>query len=271
MADYAIGDLQGCYSEFDALLKRVNFNPSKDHLYLVGDIVARGPDSLGCLERLYAMQGSVSITLGNHDLHMIACYHLNKPHNPKDKLSAVFSSSKLTDYIQFLQQQPLALWLEKYDIFISHAGLNPNWSIKKALKRARFAKNCYQGADARHFFSHMYDTHPPKWQSTLSNEAKFRYIVNYFTRMRFVDKEAHLDLTNKTSTSANSSTIPWFEHPNITQLTQQIVFGHWAAIEGKTQRANIHGLDTGCVWGGEMTLMELSKKERFVESSHSFI
>ena len=271
MANYAIGDLQGCYSEFDALLKRVNFNPSQDHLYLVGDIVARGPDSLACLERLYKMQGSVTITLGNHDLHLIACHYLNKPANPKDKLDAVFSSPKRSEYIHFLQQQPLALWLERYDMLISHAGLNPNWSIKKALKRARFAESCYQGSDANHYFANMYDSHPLEWQSTMSNEAKFRYIVNYFTRMRFVNLLGELDFSNKTNISEDSSILPWFEHPNISELNQQITFGHWAALEGKVNAENIHALDTGCVWGGAMTLMELSKKDCFVEKSHSFI
>lgn len=271
MADYAIGDLQGCYCEFDTLLKRVNFNPSQDHLYLVGDIVARGPDSLACLERLYKMQGSVTITLGNHDLHLIACHYLNKPANPKDKLDAVFSSPKRSEYIHFLQQQPLALWLERYDMLISHAGLNPNWSIKKALKRARFAENCYQGSDANHYFANMYDSHPLEWQSTMSNEAKFRYIVNYFTRMRFVNLLGELDFSNKTNISEDSSILPWFEHPNISELNQQITFGHWAALEGKVNAENIHALDTGCVWGGAMTLMELSKKDCFVEKSHSFI
>tara|TARA_B100002049_G_scaffold142358_1_gene105646 strand:- start:1811 stop:2626 length:816 start_codon:yes stop_codon:yes gene_type:complete len=271
MADYAIGDLQGCYFEFNRLLERVNFNPSQDHLYLVGDIVARGPNSLACLERLYNMQGSVSISLGNHDLHLIACHYLNKPANPKDKLDSVFDSPKRADYIQFLQHQPLAIWLAQYDTFISHAGLNPNWSIKKALKRARFAESCYRGSDANHYFTHMYDPHPNEWQSTLSNEAKFRYIVNYFTRMRFVDIDGKLELNNKTNVSDNSSIIPWFEHPNISQLKQHVVFGHWAALEGKTNKENVHGLDTGCVWGGSMTLMELAQKKHFIESSHSFI
>mgnify|MGYP003135947952 FL=1 len=271
MADYAIGDLQGCFTEFDALLKRVNFNPSQDHLYLVGDIVARGPDSLACLERLYSMQGSVSITLGNHDLHLIACHHLNKPANPKDKLEPLFNSSKRADYIQFLQQQPLAIWLENYNMFISHAGLNPNWSVKKALKRARFAESCYQGDDAHHYFTHMYDPHPLEWLKSLSDEEKFRYIVNYFTRMRFVDHDGKLDLNNKTNTSIDTSFIPWFEHPNILKLKQQITFGHWAALEGKVEYKNIHALDTGCVWGGAMTLMELSKNKYHTESSHSFI
>lgn len=125
MADYAIGDLQGCFSEFNTLLQRVNFNPSQDHLYLVGDVVARGPDSLACLDHIYKHQDSMTITLGNHDLHMVACYYLNKSINPKDKLGPIFESPHLARYISFLQTQPLAIELKQYNCFISHAGLKP--------------------------------------------------------------------------------------------------------------------------------------------------
>lgn len=156
-------------------------------------------------------------------------------------------------------------------MLISHAGLNPSWSIKKALKRASFAQQCYQGADATHYFANMYDPHPLQWQSNLSSEAKFRYIVNYFTRMRFVNLTGELDFANKTSISEDSSIIPWFDHPDISKLKQHIAFGHWAALEGKVKQENIHALDTGCVWGGAMTLMELNTKDYFVEKSHSFI
>ena len=120
MADYAIGDLQGCFKEFSTLLQRVDFNPSKDHLYLVGDIVARGPDSLACLDFIYQHQDSMTITLGNHDLHMIACYFLNKPTNPKDKLAPIFKSSLLKRYISFLQTQPLALYLKTHNLSLIH-------------------------------------------------------------------------------------------------------------------------------------------------------
>ena len=164
MADYAIGDLQGCFNEFSLLLKQVDFNPSKDHLYLVGDIVARGPDSKACLDYIYQHQDSVSVTLGNHDLHMIACYLNNVAPNPKDKLTTLFNSSKLPDYIAFLQTQPLALYLEQYDCFISHAGLNPDWSCEQAIQHAQFAQQCYGADNAKFFLKNMYQPHPLKWK-----------------------------------------------------------------------------------------------------------
>ena len=271
MANYAIGDLQGCYKEFQALLLQVDFNPSTDHLYLVGDIVARGPDSLACLDYLYTHQDSITVTLGNHDLHLIANYMLNKPANPKDKLSAVLSSEKLPAYIALLLKQPLALWLESEQVFISHAGLNPQWSIKQALQHAQFAQNCYQSSHAHDYFKHMYEQHPTSWSEQLSDFEKFRYIVNYFTRMRFLTIDEQLELTYKGGITDSNAMIPWFRHPRFNTFKKHIVFGHWAALEGKTQQENIHALDTGCVWGGRMTLMELKNKKRFSTNSVDFI
>lgn len=271
MADYAIGDLQGCYDEFQALLTLVNFNPAKDHLYLVGDIVARGPKSLACLEYLYKNQDSVTITLGNHDLHMIACYLLGKPINPKDNLDTVFSSPKLSHYIHFLRQQPLALWLKKYKTFISHAGLNPDWSISKALKHAQFATQCYQSDEVNSFLMGMYAQHPPHMSKQLTDIERFRFIVNYFTRMRFLTLDGKLELKSKGAIDDKNTIVPWFSHPRFQSLNCDIIFGHWAALEGKTPLPNLHALDTGCVWGGEMTLMELKNKQSFSVNSNQFI
>lgn len=268
MADYAIGDLQGCFNEFNALLQRVDFNPSKDHLYLVGDIIARGPNSLACLDYIYRHQNSVTITLGNHDLHMIACHYLNKPANPKDKLAPIFDSNKLQRYISYLQTQPLALYLEKHNSFISHAGLNPDWPVKQALKHAQFAQTCYQSSNAKMFFKLMYQPHPIAWSSALDEFEKFRYIVNYFTRMRFLTHENKLELNAKGAITQSNTLIPWFCHPNIDNAKQNIIFGHWAALKGETGYKHVHALDTGCVWGDSMTLMELANKKRITEKSH---
>ncbi|NMM40064.1 symmetrical bis(5'-nucleosyl)-tetraphosphatase [Pseudoalteromonas arctica] len=267
MANYAIGDLQGCYKEFQALLLQVDFNPSKDHLYLVGDIVARGPDSLACLDYIYTYQDSITVTLGNHDLHLIANYMLDKPANPKDKLSALLASDKLPAYIDLLKQQPLALWLQQEQVFISHAGLNPAWSIKQALQYAECAQNCYRGPDARDYFKHMYDQHPTTWNEQLTDFEKFRYIVNYFTRMRFLTLDEQLELTFKGGITDSNAMIPWFKHSRFTTFKKHIVFGHWAALGGITNQANIHALDTGCVWGGAMTLLELKNKQLFSTNS----
>ena len=267
MADYAIGDLQGCFDEFSLLLKQVDFNPSKDHLYLVGDIVARGPDSKACLDYIYQHQDSVSVTLGNHDLHMIACYLNNVAPNPKDKLTTLFNSSKLPDYIAFLQTQPLALYLEQYNCFISHAGLNPDWSCEQAIQHAQFAQQCYGADNAQYFLKNMYQPHPLSWSEQLDDAAKFRYIVNYFTRMRFITPDNLLDFNAKEATANSHSLIPWFSHPKIVNAQHDLIFGHWAALEGQTPYKHLYALDTGCVWGGSMTLIDLQSKQKFSEKS----
>ncbi|MEM0514003.1 symmetrical bis(5'-nucleosyl)-tetraphosphatase [Pseudoalteromonas sp. YIC-827] len=260
MTQYAVGDIQGCYQELDALLKRIDFNPSKDHLYCVGDIVARGSDSLACLRRLQAMEHAVSITLGNHDLHLLATVALGKEANPKDKLAALLTAPDCPQLLAFLQRQPLAIWLEKRRMLISHAGLSPQWSLSQALQQARFAEQCYQGEDAAYYFARMYQNAPSQWHEAQSKVEKFIYTINAFTRMRFVNKQGALNLSDKGAPNQNGPLIPWFNHPNRGGEDFDIVFGHWAALEGHTGIAHIHALDTGCVWGGSMTAMNLKNK-----------
>lgn len=269
MADYAVGDIQGCYRELSALLKKVDFNPSRDHLYCVGDIVARGPRSLKCLRTLESLQGSVSISLGNHDLHLLACHHLNKKPNPKDKLAPVFAAKDKNQLMAFLQHQPLAIWLDNYQTLICHAGLSPEWSLKKGLKRAAKAQKCYQGKDAAHYFSIMYANTPNQWQYATNKDQRFIYTINSFTRMRMVNQSGALNFAYKGKPSGNKQLIPWFMHQKRQQDDFSIVFGHWAALEGQTHCKKIHALDTGCVWGNNMTLMELSHKKRRLHSIKS--
>jgi bis(5'-nucleosyl)-tetraphosphatase (symmetrical) len=268
VADYVIGDLQGCYAEFISLLQQVDFNPSKDHLYLVGDVVARGPDSLACVDYLYQQQGSVSITLGNHDLHLLATYLNHKKPNEKDKLTALFNSEKLSEYIKFLQHQPLAIWLNSYNSLICHAGLNPQLSLKKALEYAKEAEQCYQGEQATFYLSNMYGSVVNSLAKVDSALSQFCFTVNSFTRMRFVNQHLAMDFTNKASPkNGNQDVLPWFNvnpenHNNI-----NIIFGHWAALEGRTPYTNLFALDTGCVWGKSMTLIELKNKTRYQQNA----
>lgn len=262
MADYAIGDLQGCFTPLQILLDMVDFNPSRDHLYCVGDIVARGPDSLACLNLLAKQTNSVTITLGNHDLHFLACVETNQAANPKDKLESLFNFPQLSHLVDFLKAQPLAYFHEQTKSFISHAGLYPTWSIEQALDFARHAERCYQGVNSTDYFRQMYG------QATLNDctssdpFAKFRAIVNVFTRMRFLDPSGELDFKQKEGLSVSSTElIPWFNHPALSHFPYNIMFGHWAALEGKTNKHNIYALDTGYVWGGAMSLINLKTKE----------
>ncbi|WP_440055197.1 symmetrical bis(5'-nucleosyl)-tetraphosphatase [Pseudoalteromonas sp. T1lg65] len=260
MANYAIGDLQGCFAPFIRLLEEVDFNPSRDHLYSVGDVIARGPDSLACLNFLYQNAGAVTITLGNHDLHFLACSALNKAPNPKDKLEAVFNSEMHPAFVEFLRSQPIAIWLEQQKTFISHAGLHPSWKIAQAIEYARFAESIYQSEKATEFYAAMYGKHPNQAIESLSNKEKFKAIVNVFTRMRFVDANGDLELTNKSGPNAAQELLPWFKFGYL-EPSIRYIFGHWAALEGKTDKSNIIALDTGCVWGGHLTMLNLDTNE----------
>ncbi|ATC97847.1 symmetrical bis(5'-nucleosyl)-tetraphosphatase [Pseudoalteromonas spongiae] len=263
MAKYVIGDLQGCFNEFISLLKTVDFNPSRDHLYLVGDIVARGPDSLACLKYLFAQQGSVTITLGNHDLHLLATYFTQKTSNPKDNLQALFNAKKLPTYIEFLRQQPLAVWLEKYNTFISHAGLNPQLSLQKAIELCAKAQKKYQGDNAQFYLANMYGNSVNCISQANDKLSRFTYTVNAFSRMRFVNQHGQMDFANKGPASQNSPELfPWFDVNTNNHSDINICFGHWAALKGQTPYPNLFALDTGCVWGEHMTLLELKSKKK---------
>ncbi|MFC3033461.1 symmetrical bis(5'-nucleosyl)-tetraphosphatase [Pseudoalteromonas fenneropenaei] len=262
MARYVVGDLQGCFTPLVELLDQVDFNPSKDHLYCVGDIVARGPDSLACLSFLAKNASSVSITLGNHDLHLLACQALHKAPNPKDKLAALFAHPDFNHYLAFLQAQPLAIYLPDSDALISHAGIYPDWSIEDALSHAKFAEQCYQGAQAAEFFATMYGDCLPSDIHSHDAHSRFRAIVNVFTRMRFLELDGRLNLSHKEGLEGAIGLQPWFQHPKLNPPPCKLIFGHWAALEGKTGRNDIIALDTGYVWGGAMTLLDLTSWER---------
>ncbi|WP_372770210.1 symmetrical bis(5'-nucleosyl)-tetraphosphatase [Pseudoalteromonas sp.] len=263
MADYVIGDLQGCYDEFITLLDVVNFNTSQDHLYLVGDIVARGPNSLACLKFLFDHQNCVSITLGNHDLHLLATYYTNSQPNPKDNLQSLYNSNMLPTYIDFLRQQPLAIWLEQYNTLISHAGLNPQLDLNQALTLAAKAEKKYQGDNATFYLSNMYGNNINCVSDINDNLSRFTFTINAFTRMRFVDEDGKMDFRNKGPITQKISTLkPWFEVNNINHQNINVCFGHWAALQGQTPYANLFALDTGCIWGEQMTLLELKTQKK---------
>jgi bis(5'-nucleosyl)-tetraphosphatase (symmetrical) len=264
MALYAVGDLQGCFKPFTTLLNMVNFNPNKDHLYLVGDVIARGPDSLACLDWIYKHQDSITVTLGNHDLHFMACTELNSSPNPKDKLESVFQSPHLSKYVALLKQQPLVVNLPQYKTFISHAGIFPTWSINSALEYAQYVEQCYRSNNAKDFFRTMYSAHPKMNMTELNEAEKFRAIVNVFTRMRYLTKNNELNFSNKGEASASVNLKPWFHNERFKSSKTSFIFGHWAALKGVTKMQNIIALDTGCVWGGPMTMMNIATRERFL-------
>ncbi|MFZ5724561.1 MAG: symmetrical bis(5'-nucleosyl)-tetraphosphatase [Pseudomonadota bacterium] len=269
MTTWAIGDLQGCLEPFERLLAQIGFSASRDTLWLVGDLVNRGPDSLGVLRRLYALRDCTRIVLGNHDLHLLAVASGAVTTRGKDTFGDVLAAPDRGRLLAWLQQQPLLHYDAARHTAMTHAGIPPQWSLFDAQRLAREVEDVLRSpAGAAGFFADMYGNEPAGWNEALTGTARLRTITNYFTRMRFVDAGGALDLQSKEGAgTAPPGFVPWFAAPGRRTADLQILFGHWAALEGRTQCdgrdvPGVHALDTGCVWGQALTAFNLDSGER---------
>jgi bis(5'-nucleosyl)-tetraphosphatase (symmetrical) len=260
--NYVVGDIQGCFRALQALLRQINFDPAKDTLWSVGDLVARGEDSLSTLALLYDLGPNFKTVLGNHDLHLLSVANGVKKANPKDNLSSLLASPKLSIFVDWLRQFPLAQQLDKQTL-ICHAGLYPFWSFSKAICLSKEVENVLRSDNYVDFLSHMYAKQTSNWEKAKHSPYRLKFIVDAFTRMRYVDKNGHLDFSCKRAPSdAPKHLIPWYEMNNCKRLSnQRILFGHWASLVGNTGINNIVGLDTGFVWGGKLTCLCLETNQ----------
>ncbi|MBB3167274.1 symmetrical bis(5'-nucleosyl)-tetraphosphatase [Simiduia aestuariiviva] len=264
MATYAVGDIQGCYDPLQRLLKDVSFDPARDRLWVAGDLINRGPQSLEVLRYLRGLGDALVVVLGNHDLHFLAVAEGVRKPSKSDTLEAVLAAPDLPDIVQWLRRQPLLHCDKVLGYALVHAGIPPQWSLKKALKRAAEVEQVLQSGDYRRFLKAMYGNEPAGWRKGLRGMKRLRVITNYLTRMRFCDPAGQLDLTNKSAPHAvNLGYAPWFALENRKTRGERIIFGHWAALEGQVSEADVFALDTGCVWGGCLTLMRLEDQARF--------
>ncbi|MNQ72654.1 Bis(5'-nucleosyl)-tetraphosphatase, symmetrical [compost metagenome] len=264
MATYAVGDLQGCLEPLQCLLKRVAFDPAKDHLWLVGDLVNRGPQSLETLRFLYSIRQSLVCVLGNHDLHLLAAGKNIERLKKADTLREILDAPDSKDLLEWLRQQKLLHYDEQRDMVLVHAGIPPQWSLRKAIKYAAEVETALRDDNLfAPYLDGMYGSEPAKWDNDLNGVTRLRVITNYFTRMRFCTREGKLDLKSKEGIdTAPPGYAPWFKHKERKTRGQKIIFGHWAALEGQCSEPGIFALDTGCVWGGAMTLMNIDTGER---------
>ena len=270
MTLYAVGDVQGCLQPLQCLLQQVAFDPGKDRLWLVGDLVNRGPQSLETLRFLFAMRDSVVSVLGNHDLHLLAVAHNVERLKKGDTLAAILEAPDRDDLLEWLRRQPLLHYDEERQIALVHAGIPPQWSLKKARKRAAEVEEALHD-DARLplFLDGMYGNEPDKWSGDLHGIPRLRTITNYFTRMRFCTAGGRLDLKSKEGLgTAPKGYAPWFSHPNRKTRGQKIIFGHWASLQGRCDEPGVEALDSGCVWGGELTLLNVDSGERHTCKCH---
>ncbi len=264
MATYAIGDIQGCLEPLQCLLKEIEFNPPNDRLWLAGDLINRGPDTLATLRFLYELRDSITIVLGNHDLHFIAVYYGLRKRGKNDTLDELLRAPDCADLVYWLRQQKLLHHDPLLNFTMVHAGIPPQWDLSEALAHAREVENVLQGDKIENFLVGMYGNLPSRWDENLDGVDRLRLITNYFTRMRFCNAEGELELQTKESAdAAPPGFAPWFSYLARKTCSEKIIFGHWAALEGRTNVNNVFALDTGCVWGGALSALRLEDEAPF--------
>ncbi|MBX9904290.1 MAG: symmetrical bis(5'-nucleosyl)-tetraphosphatase [Burkholderiales bacterium] len=261
MATYAIGDIQGCYDEMRRLLDSIGFDPVQDRLWLVGDLVNRGPQSPEVLRYLRGLGERAISVLGNHDLHLlVVAAGVRKPHRG-DTLDALLAAPDRDELLDWLRRQRLMHADAGYAMV--HAGLLPQWSITQALALAREVEAALQGPDYGEFLNCMYGNTPAQWRDDLAGYDRLRVVVNAMTRLRLCTSAGVMDFTHKTGLAdAPAGYLPWFDVPGRASSDTPVLFGHWAAL-GLTLRADVLGLDSGCVWGRRLTAVRLEDRRVF--------
>jgi bis(5'-nucleosyl)-tetraphosphatase (symmetrical) len=257
VALYAVGDVQGCDAELGALLEALRFSADRDRLWFVGDLVNRGPASLEVLRRVRSLGDAATVTLGNHDLHLLAVAHGCSPLRAGDTLSEVLAAPDRDGLLEWLLHRPLLHEDRPLNLCMLHAGLPPQWNMPTARRCAREFERALR-RDPQSLFRQMYGDKPDLWEADLSGAERLRFIVNCFTRLRYLDPQGRLALRAKgaPTRSPRSALIPWFEATDAAWRGTRIVFGHWSTL-GFFRNADVIGLDTGCVWGGSLTALRL--------------
>ena len=272
MANYAIGDIQGCFKELEGLLEKINFDPIIDRLWIVGDLINRGPDSLHTIEFIYKIRESCNVVLGNHDMHFLAITEgLRKPFK-KDTLDELLESKSLNLYKKWLRGQNLLYYEDiqcqkgNKTYLMTHAGIPPHWSWQEAIEAANEIQEALKDETLyKEYLANIYGNFPNKSDQNLSRLERMRLNTNYLTRMRFCKIDGQLELDTKgISSNEPKGFKAWFKHPlKIERENLHLIFGHWAALGGKTDREKITAIDTGCVWGNKLSAYRLEDSKVF--------
>ena len=257
MALYAIGDVQGCDRELAQLLEALDFSKERDHLWFVGDLVNRGPDSLGVLRRIRALGAAATVVLGNHDLHLLAVVLGGVRTRSGDTLEAVLQARDRAELLDWLITRPVLHVDSERRLALLHAGMPPQWDLATAQGCARELERALRSRPEL-LFAQMYGDKPDLWDEGLEGLDRLRFIANCFTRLRYLDAQGRLALRAKGSPkkAAAAALVPWFAAADARWRGSRIVFGHWSTL-GFHQDADVVGLDTGCVWGGQLTALRL--------------
>lgn len=264
MSIYVIGDIQGCFKQFQALLKEINFDAKQDILWFTGDLVNRGDDSLAVLRFIQSLGDHHQTVLGNHDLHLLAVYFGASPLKPHDTFTDVLEAKDSDELINWLRSKPLLHVDQHVGYVMSHAGIAPPWSLEQAAALSREVESALQDENPTFFLQQMYGNEPDLWDDRLQGQERLRVITNYLTRMRYCYVDGRLELEFKGKLKDKPPDLmPWFDVPHRQNAAAKIVFGHWAALGGKVDKPNVYALDTGCVWGNSLTAMRLGDEKRF--------
>lgn len=259
MAHYAIGDIQGCFDEFQTLLSKIDFQFGKDTLWLCGDIINRGPKSLETLRFIMKHEDCIQMVLGNHDLHLLAIAYGNGRLKKLDTIQDILNATDNKIMFEWLRHQPLMLQEKQY--LLVHAGLLPQWTAKQALNLAAEVENILSGTHYREFFLNMYGNKPARFYDDLRGMDRMRLIVNVMTRIRAITYDNKLNFDFKsTLNELPNDLIPWFQAAQRQHTDYTIIFGHWSAL-GLYMKDNVLGLDTGALWGGALTAINLHTHE----------
>ncbi|MGF6147058.1 Bis(5'-nucleosyl)-tetraphosphatase [symmetrical] [Kingella potus] len=269
MAHYAIGDIQGCFDEFQALLHKTGFCHGRDTLWLTGDIVNRGPKSLETLKYCMKHESSVHTVLGNHDLHLLAILYGQGRTKRSDTLDPVIRHKHAAKMRDWLRSRPLLLQTDSH--LMTHAGLPPQWNTQQAAALAAEVEHHLRGSRPAAFFAAMYGNKPAAWHEGLAGADRLRFITNAFTRMRALHADGSLDFAFKSTLSdLPPGLCAWFDHPARRRPEKTVVFGHWSALGLiDSPEKNILSLDTGALWGGCLTAADLASHTVFQEPAHS--
>ena len=252
---YAVGDVQGCAPSLKALLKKI---PKKSKMIFLGDLVNRGPDSLGALRQLKSLQeeGRAECILGNHDLHLLAIdAGLRKPKG-LDTIGPILNAPDRKELIQWVRNRPLAL--SNGNVLAVHAGVLPQWDLQQTIECAQEVEKTLRGKSYKEFLANMYGNTPNHWKNSLKGNERLRVITNALTRMRFCTPTGHMEFDSKEGLEQGpKGYIPWFKVPSRKTQGTLTYFGHWSTL-GLLRQHNVVGLDTGCVWGGKLSALEIS-------------
>ena len=269
MSHYVVGDIQGCYAEFAQLLDLIGFDPASDRLWLVGDLVNRGPDSLSVLRHVKSLGASTTTVLGNHDLHLLIVAAGHRPVHRLDTLTAILEAPDRDELLEWLRLRPLVV--QDGPLLLVHAGLLPSWTAADAVRLAREVESVLASAAYDDFLRDLYGDEPARWHDELAGHERLRVIVNAFTRLRFCSADGAMELKEKRGPRHSlPGFAPWFAHPERKSAGVTVLCGHWSTLD-LMLAPNVMMLDSGCLWGGTLTAVRVDDGRLFQVPSRAAI